>query len=179
MISWKGRRIPTFHLCMEVILLKIKKNGSTELKIIDIAQPIADELGYTLWDVVYVKEGAEWYLRVFIDKEDGISIDDCEAMTRPLSDKLDEIDPISESYILEVGSAGLERELLREPHFQACIGADVRAHLIIASNGVKDYIGTLTGFDKNIVKLLIDDEEKELKLSDVAYIRLYEEFDFE
>jgi len=159
--------------------LKIKKNGSTELKVYQIAQPIADELGYSIWDVSYVKEGAEWYLRVFIDSEEGISLDDCEAMTRPLSDKLDELDPIQESYYLEVGSAGLERELIRESHFEACTGKDVRVHRIIAADGVKDYIGTLCAFDKNTVTLRIDDEEKEVLLSDIAYIKLYEEFDFE
>ncbi len=159
--------------------MKIKKNGSTELKVYQIAKPIADELGYDIWDVVFVKEGAEWYLRVFIDKEDGIGIDDCEAMSRPLSDKLDELDPITEGYFLEVGSAGLERELIRESHFESCIGKDIRVHLIIASDGVKDYIGELTGFDKSSVKLLIENEEKEVLLSDAAYIKLYEDFDFE
>ncbi len=164
---------------MEVMRLKIKKNGSTELKVYQIAQPIADRLGYSIWDISYVKEGAEWYLRVFIDKEDGITIDDCEAMTRPLSDELDKQDPIQEGYYLEVGSAGLERELIRESHFEACIGKDVRAHRIIAADGVKDYIGQLVRFDKNAVTILIDGEEKEVLLSDTAYIKLYEEFDFE
>lgn len=159
--------------------MKIKKNGSTELKVYQIAKLIADELGFDIWGIVYVKEGAEWYLRVFIDKEDGIGIDDCEAMTRPLSDKLDELDPIPESYFLEVGSAGLERELIRESHFESCIGKDVRVHLIIASDGVKDYIGKLKEFDKNSIKLLIENEEKEVLLSDAAYIKLYEDFDFE
>lgn len=158
--------------------MKIKKNGSTELKIYDIAQPIADELGYTIWDIVYVKEGACWYLRVFIDNEEGITIDDCEKMTRPLSDKLDEVDPIPESYCLEVGSAGLERELVREKHFKACIGRTVRLHLIIAKDGNKDYIGELKRFDKNSVTLLTGEEEKEVLLCDTAYIKLYEDFDF-
>lgn len=178
-IKWKGRRIPTFHLCMEVMFLKIKKNGNTELRVYQIARPIADRLGYSIWDISYVKEGAEWYLRVFIDKEDGITIDDCEAMTRPLSDELDKQDPIQEGYYLEVGSAGLERELIRESHFAACIGKDVRAHLIIAADGIKDYIGQLVKFDKNSVTILTDGEEKEVLLSDTAYIKLYEEFDFE
>lgn len=159
--------------------MKIKKNGATELKVYQIAQPIADELGFSIWDVSFVKEGAEWYLRVFIDKEDGINLDDCEAMSRPLSDKLDELDPISKSYFLEVGSAGLERELLRESHFDASIGKDIRIHRIIAADGVKDYVGTLLGYDKTSVKISVDGEEKEVLLSDVAYIKIYEEFDFE
>lgn len=159
--------------------MRIKKNGSTELKVYEIAKPIADELGLTIWDVSYVKEGAEWYLRVFIDKEDGIDLDDCEAMTRPLNEKLDELDPVSGSYIFEVGSAGLERELVREHHFEASIGRDVRVHLIIAADGVKDYIGRLEGFDKDSVRITVDGEEKEVPLSDAAYIKLYEEFDFD
>ena len=149
---------------MEVFRLKIKKNGATELKVYQIAQPIADELGFSIWDVSFAKEGAEWYLRVFIDKEDGINLDDCEAMSR-LSDKLDELDPISESYFLEVGSAGLERELLRESHFDASIGKDIRIHRIIAADGVKDYVGTLLGYDKTSVKISVDGEEKEVLLS--------------
>ncbi len=161
------------------ICLKIKKNGATELKVYNIAQPIAEELGFSIWDISYVKEGAEWYLRVFIDKEDGINLDDCEAMTRPLSDKLDELDPIPDSYYLEVGSAGLERELVRESHFDASIGKDIRVHRIIASEGVKDYIGKLIGYDKTMVKINVDGEEKEVLLSDIAYIKIYEEFDFE
>lgn len=159
--------------------MKIKKYGSTELKIQQIAQPIADELGYDIWDIQYVKEGAEWYLRVFIDKEDGIDIDDCEAMTRPLNDKLDELDPIQGQYIFEVGSAGLERELVRESHFEASIGLEIRAHLFMNVNGSKDVIGTLAAFDKESVKLTVSGEEKTLPLSDIAYIRLYEEFDFD
>ncbi|MDO5149311.1 MAG: ribosome maturation factor RimP [Oscillospiraceae bacterium] len=159
--------------------MKIKKYGNTELKIREIAQPIADELGYDIWDIQYVKEGAEWYLRVFIDKEDGIDIDDCEAMTRPLNEKLDELDPIKDSYIFEVGSAGLERELVREEHFKACTGLEVRAHLFMNVNGSRDIIGTLASYTKESVKLVIDGEEKEIPLSDIAYIRLYEEFEFD
>ena len=158
--------------------MKIKKYGNTEQKIFGIAKPIADELGYDIWDIQYVKEGAEWYLRVFIDKEEGIDIDDCEAMTRPLNDKLDELDPIKEGYIFEVGSAGLERELVREEHFEACQDMEVRAHLFMAVNGSKDVIGTLSGYDKESVKLISGEEEITLSLADIAYIRLYVEFDF-
>ena len=158
--------------------MKIKKYGNTEQKIFDMAKPIADELGYDIWDIQYVKEGAEWYLRVFIDKEDGIDIDDCEAMTRPLNDKLDELDPIKEGYIFEVGSAGLERELVREEHFEACMGMDVRAHLFTAVNGSKDVIGTLAAYDKESVTIKTGEEETKLSLSDITYIRLYVEFDF-
>ena len=99
-------------------------------------------------------------------------------MTRPLNDKLDELDPIKEGYIFEVGSAGLERELVREEHFEACQGMEVRAHLFMAVNGSKDVIGTLSGYDKESVKLISGEEEITLSHSDITYIRLYVEFDF-
>ena len=94
--------------------MKLKKFGATEKKVYDLIKPITDELGYYLWDVSYVKEGAMWYLRVFIDRDEGITIDDCEKVTEPVNKILDEADPIAQSYMLEVGSAGLERELLKE-----------------------------------------------------------------
>ena len=110
--------------------MKLKKNGATEQKVYELAAPLAESLGLVIWDVRFEKEGASWYLRVFIDKDEGISIDDCEAMSRPLSDLLDEADPIDQQYFLEVGSAGLERDLVRESHFAASIGAVVRMRLI-------------------------------------------------
>ena len=82
-----------------------------------LAAPIAKELGYDLWDVRFVKEGAEWYLRIFIDKPDGIGIDDCVAMSRAINDPLDRLDPIDQAYCLEVCSPGLNRELTRDEHF--------------------------------------------------------------
>lgn len=159
--------------------MKLKKHGSTEQLVAELAAPIADSLGLTLWDVRFEKEGAAWYLRVFIDKEEGINIDDCEAMSRPLSDLLDEKDPISQSYYLEVGSAGLERDLVRESHFSASIGAEVRARLIRPDEkGEKEYTGILAGFDKESVTLALSEEETvTLPLAGVAHIRWVTEFD--
>ena len=85
--------------------MKLKKYGNTEQKVYDLVKPITDELGYFIWDVSFVKEGALWYLRIFIDRDEGITINDCEIVTRPVSDMLDKEDPISQSYILEVCSA--------------------------------------------------------------------------
>ena len=90
-----------------------------------LAGPIAAEQGCTLWDVEYVKEAGTWFLRVFIDKEGGVSIDDCEAVSRPLSDALDEADPIQGSYTFEVSSAGADRALKKPEHFAACMGQEV------------------------------------------------------
>lgn len=159
--------------------MKLKKHGSTEQLVAELAAPIADSLGLILWDVRFEKEGAAWYLRVFIDKEEGINIDDCEAMSRPLSDLLDEKDPISQSYYLEVGSAGLERDLVRESHFSASIGAEVRARLIRPDEtGAKEYTGILTGFDKESVTLALSEEETvSLPLEGVARIKWVTEFD--
>ena len=162
--------------------MKIKKFGATEQLVYDLAKPIADENGVDIWDVRFEKEGASWYLRVFIDKEDGINIDDCEAVSRPLSDILDEKDPISQGYFLEVGSAGLERELVRESHFKACIGSVVHVKMIRPLEGIKEFAAELSGFTKETVTLDFPvnsagdgGEKKEISLADIAKIKLYED----
>lgn len=153
--------------------MKLKKNNATEQRVIALAEPLAKALGLTLWDIRFEKEGAAWYLRVYIDKEDGISISDCEAMTQPLSDALDEADPISQSYYLEVGSAGLERELVRESHFQACIGQRIHVRLIRPdAEGVRDLIGTLLSFDSEQLTLDCDGEARTEVFAGAAYVRL-------
>lgn len=120
--------------------------------------PVADELGYLLWDVEYVKEGADMILRVTIDRdpsvsEEGITIDDCERMTRAIDPLLDEADPIEDSYLLEVSSPGIERELTRPEHFEACAGEEVELRLFAPMDGSKAWRGILVGLDEegNIV----------------------------
>ena len=158
--------------------MKFKKFGSTEQKVYDLVRPITDELGYFLWDVCFEKEGALWYLRVFIDRDEGIGIQDCETVTAPVSDILDKADPISQSYILEVGSAGLERELVKEEHFEVCIGDEVRVHFIRDVNGEKDFVGILDSFDKESVTLKDSGgNDNNFLLSDIAYVKLYMEFE--
>jgi len=148
--------------------MKYKKYGATERKIYEMVRPITDELEYFLWDISFEKEGAQQYLRIFIDRDEGISIDDCEAVTRRVNDILDERDPIKESYILEVGSAGLERELLKEEHFEVCLGDEVRVKLFRAVDGEREIIGELNGYDKETVTI----SGKTIQLSDAAYIKL-------
>lgn len=163
--------------------MKMKKFGATEQLVFDLAKPIADECGCEIWDVRFEKEGASWYLRVFIDKADGVTIDDCEAVSRPLSDILDEKDPISQGYFLEVGSAGLERELIRESHFQASLGKFVSVKLFRQIEGVKDFTAVLKAFDKETLSLGFPVETaeeiplKEFALADIAAIKLYEDFE--
>lgn len=157
--------------------MKFKRFGSTEQRVYDLIKPITDELGYFLWDVCYEKEGALWYLRVFIDQDEGITIDDCERATRPINDILDKEDPISQSYMLEVGSAGLERELVKEEHFEVCIGDEVRIHFIRSVDGLKETIGNLVSADKEGVTIETEGETKTYSLTDISYVKLYMEFE--
>lgn len=144
---------------------------STVEKAYELAKPLAESLGVSIWDVVFEKEGASWYLRIFIDKDDGINIDDCEAFSRPFNKILDEKDFIDQSYIFEVGSPGIGRELKRPEHFEKYIGSPVRARLIRAADGLKEIIGLLKEYNKD--SILID--EKEIKLSDTAFVKLYDD----
>lgn len=162
--------------------MKMKKFGATEQLVFELAKPIAESCGSEIWDVRFEKEGASWYLRVFIDREEGVTIDDCEAVSRPLSDLLDEKDPISQGYFLEVGSAGLERELIRESHFEASVGKIVTVKLFKAIDGVKEFTAKLSGYDKEKLNLSFpvetaEDNTKTILLSDIANIKLYEDFE--
>lgn len=154
--------------------MKIKKFGSTEAKIYDMVHPIAEEHGLIVWDVRFEKEGAMWYLRVFLDHmERPVNIADCEAVTRPLNKLLDETDPIPQTYTLEVGSAGLERELIRETHFDACEGSKVRVRMIRPlEDGTKELTGILKQCDRETVTLDFDGAEKALPLSGIAFVKL-------
>lgn len=137
-----------------------------------LAAPIVEQAGCTLWDVEYVKEAGEWFLRVYIDREGGVDINHCEAVSRPLSDLLDEADPIQNSYTFEVSSAGLDRVLRKAEHYEACKGQQVDVKLYRPLNGRKEYTGTLNGFaDGNVT---VDDKVFEKK--DVAQVRLHVTF---
>lgn len=149
-----------------------KKKGNVAQRVWELSEPLAKELNLSLWDVQFVKEGADWFLRVFIDKEGGVSIDDCEAVSRPLSDLLDEADPIPEGYIFEVSSAGLDRVLRKPEHFEKCLGQQVDVKLYRPQAGSKEYTGALTGYQDGDV--LVDDRRFEKK--DVAQVRLHVSF---
>ena len=138
-----------------------------------LAAPIVAEQGCTLWDVEYVREAGEWFLRVYIDKEGGVSIDDCEAVSRPLSDKLDEADPIDGSYTFEVSSAGADRALKKPEHFEKMLGRQVEVRLYRAVEGKKALVGELTGYGAGDVTL---DGSRTIPKADVAQVRLYVTF---
>ena len=137
-----------------------------------LALPIVEQAGCSLWDVEYVKEAGEWFLRVYIDREGGVDIDCCEAVSRPLSDALDEADPIQGSYTFEVSSAGLDRALRKPTHFSQCMGRQVDVKLYRPVDGRKAATGVLTGYDDGAVT--VDGVRYEKK--DVAQVRLHVEF---
>lgn len=140
------------------------KQSNTVSRIRDLVTPVAEEMGYFIWDVEYFKEGATRILRITIDSEDGITIDDCEKLSRVVSDMLDEDDPIEESYTFQVSSPGIERELKCQMHIEACEGWDVEVKFYAPepkAGGTKTLRGVLGGYDDdgNIV-IYSEDPEK-------------------
>lgn len=142
-------------------------------RVTEIARPIVEEEGCTLWDVEYVKEAGTRYLRVYIDKAGGVDIDDCERISRRLDPVLDETDPIPESYVFEVGSAGIDRELKRPSDFEAFMGSEVEIRLYQPVNGRKSYVGTLVGYDNGATTIEIKGKTLRFDKSQTAQVRLY------
>ena len=142
----------------------------------ELAAPAIAEQGCTLWDVEYVKEAGTWYLRAYVDKEGGISVDDCEIVSRRLSDWLDKEDFITESYILEVSSPGLGRPLKKEKDFARSLGKDVDVKLYRARDKRKDFTGVLKAYDEQTVTIEEEGEELVFERGEIALIRLA--FDF-
>lgn len=138
-------------------------------KVEALARPVVEEEGCKLWSVEYIKEAGMWYLRVYIDKDGGVGIADCEAISRRLDPILDEADPIPESYVFEVGSAGAERELKRPSDFEQFIGSDVEVKLYQSYEGRKTLVGTLEEYnDGNITVSGV-----ELKKEQIAQVKLH------
>lgn len=122
-------------------------------KLIELIEPVVTSLGYDLYHIEYIKEQGENYLRVYIDKPEGISLEDCEKVSRKTSDLLDEVDPISDSYYLEVSSPGIERVLYNEKHFQKYIDSTIVVKLSKLFNGSKKYEGKLLSFDDDTITI--------------------------
>lgn len=141
-------------------------------KISEIASPVCEENGCLLWDVEFVKEAGSRYLRVYIDKEEGVSIDDCEAVSRAIDPILDELDLIQESYIFEVSSAGAERELKRPSDFERFIGDNVEVKLYSPVKGSKSYVGELKAYDNGNVTIALPTGEMLFDKSAIAQVRL-------
>lgn len=155
-----------------------KGNGGVALAVRKIAEPLAEELGYFLWDVEYVKEGAEMYLRITIDNEEGITIEDCERMHRAIDPLLDEADPIEEMYHLEVSSPGIERDLRTDMQINACEDWDVEVRLYAPIDGAKSYLGVLRGLDGD-GNVVIDCDGTLRTFARAAIASLKTHYDFE
>ncbi len=140
------------------------------------AEPVVQAHGCSLWDVEYVREGADWFLRLYIDKPGGVDINDCEAISRAVDPILDEKDPIPDSYSFEVCSAGLERVLKRPGDFEQFLGASVLVKLYRPKDGKKEVVGTLTGYDDGAVTLDVGGQPVRFEKNEVALVRLYVEF---
>lgn len=153
------------------------KKDVCEKRTEQLLEPLMQEFGFELVDVEYVKEGGSWYLRAYIDKPGGITINDCEAVSRRLSDILDEEDCIEESYTLEVSSPGLGRPLRKDKDFQRSLGEEVDVKLFAAVDHSKEYTGLLKAFDKESVTIELEDgTQKQFPRNSIALIRL--SFDF-
>lgn len=138
--------------------------------------PLMQEHQFELVDVEYVKEAGTWYLRAYIDKEGGITVDDCESISRKLGDWLDKEDFIADSYILEVSSPGLGRPLKKEKDYKRSIGKDVEIRLYRAREKQKEFTGMLKAYDETSVTIVCEEEEFVFEKADIALIRLALDF---
>ena len=141
-------------------------------KVYDLALPLAKEQGIELWDVEYLKEAGQWFLRVYIDKDGGVGINDCETFSRAFDPILDEADPIAGSYVFEVSSAGAERELKRPGDFEKFIGSNVEVKLYKAVDGLKLYTGVLAGYADGDVTITAAGRELTFEKAAAAQVRL-------
>lgn len=138
-------------------------------KVEALARPVVEDEGCELWSVEYVREAGSWYLRVFIDKDGGVGINDCERISRRLDPILDEADPIPDSYVFEVGSAGAERELKRPSDFEKFMGSEVEVKLYQPYEGKKSLVGKLEAYENGDITV----SSVELKKSQIAQVKLH------
>lgn len=160
-----------------MIGLAERKKGGVAEAVRALAEPFAEGLGLTVWDVRFVREGGQWFLRIFIDKPGGVGLDDCERLSRALDAPLDEADPVPQSYCLEVSSPGVNRELTREEHFRAFAGSRVCVRLIRpGEDGNRQVFGSLLDFAGGVVTIGSDSGEKlAIPLKSAASVRLAED----
>ena len=142
----------------------------------ELAAPVAAEFGCELWDTEYVREAGQWFLRLYLDKDGGVDILDCENVSRKVSDLLDEVDPIEGSYVFEVSSAGAERQLKRPSDFERFIGSPVLVKTYQNRDGRKEFPGVLKGYEDGDILLQMGTQELRFNKSEVAMVRLRIEF---
>lgn len=154
----------------------MSKKENWEARTEELLVPIAETNHVEIYDVEYVKEGSDWYLRCYIDKEAGVSIDDCEAVSRALSDALDREDFIADAYILEVSSPGLGRQLKKDRHFEKSLMEEVVVKTYKPIDNVKEFVGILKAYDRQTLTLQTEKGDKVFERKDIASVRLT--FDF-
>ncbi len=151
----------------------MSRRETYERKAEELLTPIIEAHGFELVDVEYVKEAGNWYLRAYIDKEGGITVDDCETVSRAFSDRLDQEDFIEDSYILEVSSPGLGRPLKKEKDYRRSMGKELEIRTFRPLEGKKEFYGILRAYDDNSVTIQMEDgQEKTFSRADLALIRL-------
>ncbi|MBD5455362.1 MAG: ribosome maturation factor RimP [Lachnospiraceae bacterium] len=150
----------------------MSKRENYEARTEELLKPIAEKNHVEIYDVEYVKEGSEWYLRAYIDKEGGVNINDCEAVSRELSDELDRMDFIDDAYILEVSSPGLGRTLKKDKHLQKSLMEEVEIKTYKPILGSKEFEGILKAFDDKTITILSGEEEIVFDRTDIAIIKL-------
>ena len=154
----------------------MSKKETYEARTEEILLPITEKYGVDIYDVEYVKEGSEYYLRAYIDKPDGVNIIDCENVSRALSDALDVADFIPDAYILEVSSPGLGRTLKKDRHLEKSLGLEVEVKLYKPLNGSKEYVGILDDYDETTITISSEEENFTFPKADIAVIRLTIDF---
>ncbi len=172
-----GRGSQSFALSKEILIRGYcMAYNKTEKEVIELLNPIIKERNIILWDVEFKKEGPSYVLRVYLDKEGGIGINDCEEVSRALSAVLDEVDPIPQAYMLEVSSAGLDRAIKYDFHFEACTGKNVDVKLFAAVDGVKEFTAKLVSKTGETINFEKDGSELSLPENKISSIRLTVEF---
>lgn len=145
--------------------------SNIEIKVENLLKSIINDLGYELYDVIYEKEGKDYYLRILIDKEDGIDLNDCEKVNDAINDILDEADYIKDQYFLEVSSSGVERLLRREEHYISQLGKEIKVKLFKPIDKQKELIGILEEYNKNEITLKVGEKTIKINAKDIAVAR--------
>lgn len=147
-----------------------------ETKTEALLAPIVERFGVEIYDIEYLKEGSDWYLRVYIDKPEGVNINDCENVSRALSDELDREDFIQDAYILEVSSPGLGRALKKDKHLEKSLGEEVEIKTYKPIDKCKEFQGILKAYDNDTITITVNEEEKIFARAEIAIIRLALDF---
>ena len=153
-----------------------KGKKATEI-VEEIVKPVCDQMGLILWDVRFEKEGPDWYLRVFIDKDGGVFIEDCENLSRAVDPLIDAADPINQGYYFEVSSAGLGRKLTKDFHFESKKGCEALAKLIRAVDGKREIRGIITNYENGVVTLETQQGPVEVNVKDTSFVKLCDDED--